>query len=105
MCLCTAVEKLLKQIYASVVHINRKRFPPAPSSQGSDKWRDNCLDTYDPPEGRQEDATLPCVALGGRYDQTVVKAAHIYQRCWDRDDLVSQTAYLDETVIWSHCVI
>ncbi len=82
------METLLKKIYASVVHMNRKRFPPAPSSQGSSKWRDNCLDAYDPPKLRLDDGKLPCVALGERYGKDVVKAAHIYQRGWDRDDLV-----------------
>jgi hypothetical protein len=84
-----AAEKLLMKIYASVVQINRKKFAPAPSSQGSDKWRDSCLDVYDPPDLRPDDTTLHCVALGGRYDRRVVKAAHIYHRSWDRDDLVT----------------
>ncbi|KAL6746946.1 hypothetical protein V8C86DRAFT_1418629 [Haematococcus lacustris] len=89
-CPCATVKKLLEEIRTVVVHLNRKRFKPVPSSQGSDKWRDTCLNTYDPPALRTDNATLPCVALGGRYDKRVVKAAHIYQRGWDRDELVRQ---------------
>ena len=85
------MEHLLEQIYASVLHLNRKRFPPAPSSQGSDNWRNTRLNAYDP-ERRPDDTTLPCVALGGRYEHTVVKAAHIYHRSWDRSELVSRRA-------------
>ncbi|KAJ9506893.1 hypothetical protein QJQ45_002423 [Haematococcus lacustris] len=83
------VKKVLEEIRTVVVHFNRKRFHPVTSSQGSDKWRDTCLSTYDPPAVRTDDATLPCVALGGRYDKRVVKAAHIYQRGWDRDELMA----------------
>ncbi|KAJ9516014.1 hypothetical protein QJQ45_024465 [Haematococcus lacustris] len=85
----STVKELLEEIRAALTHMHHKRFRPAPSSQRSEKWRDSCLDTYDPPALSTDDATLPCVALGGRYDRELVKATHIYRRDWDRDELLA----------------
>lgn len=65
-------------------------FPPAPSSSRSDKYRDNCLAAYDPPQQHPETNHVKCLVLNDRFEPKLIKASHIYQQQWPDNILVSK---------------